>query len=93
MYNLHRDTSFNGLLGSVELSTKSDMLNCVPSTSFTTQVSDLGPDSSTMEMDLDDVLRIISNSSEVTDGMSAAFTDSEIAIRGADRIPERMARL
>ena len=57
------------------------------------QVSDLGPDNSTMEMDLDDVLRMTSNSSDVTDGISAAFTAPELVRRGANRIPERIARL
>jgi hypothetical protein len=44
-------------------------------------------------MDFEDDLRMISNSSEVTDGMSPAFEVLESTRRGADRILETILRL
>jgi hypothetical protein len=46
-----------------------------------------------MEMDFEDDLRMMSNSSEVTDGMSAAFVALESTRMGADRILETTVRL
>ena len=73
LYSLHLATSFSGDRGSVLDSTKSDIVNMVPSNNFTTAVSLLGPDSSTDNIDLAESFKITSNSEEVTAGMSAAF--------------------
>ena len=69
LYNRHRATSFNGDRGSVDDSTKSDIVNVVPSTNFTMAVSDLGPESSTMDIDFAESFRMMSNSDDVTDGI------------------------
>ena len=50
-------------------STKSDIVNVVPSTNFTMAVSDLGPESSTMDIDFAESFRMMSNSDDVTDGI------------------------
>ena len=73
LYSLHLATIFNGDRGSVLDSTKSDIVNMVPSNNFTTAVSLLGPESSTYNIDLAESFKITSNSEEVTAGMSAAF--------------------
>ncbi len=73
LYSLQRATSLRGERGSVGDSTRSEMEKVVPSTKVTRQVSDLGPESWTREMDLEEVRRMESNSSEDTEGMEAAW--------------------
>ena len=68
-------------------------MNCVPSTSLTRHDSDLGPESSTMEMDSDDDFKMMSNSSEVKEGMVAAFAVLGSVRSGANSILERNKRL
>ena len=66
----------------------------MPSTSLTRQDSDLGPESSTMEMDLDDDFSMMSNSSEVMEGiLSAELAVLESVRSGADNIVESTKRL
>ncbi len=48
---------------------RSEIEKIVPSTSFTIAVSDLGPESSTVKMDLAESFKIMSNSADVTDGI------------------------
>ncbi len=55
---------------------RSDMEKVVPSTNFTRAVSDLGPESSTVKMDLAESFKIMSNSADVTDGVDAPATDA-----------------
>ena len=62
LYSLHLATNFNGLRGSVLLSTRSEIEKVVPSASLTRAVSDLGPESSTDTIDLAESRRITSNS-------------------------------
>jgi hypothetical protein len=50
---------------------RSEMEKIVPSTSLTIAVSDLGPESSTVKMDLAESFKIMSNSADVTDGILA----------------------
>ena len=66
----------------------------MPSISLTRQDSDLGPESSTMEMDLDDDFSMMSNSSEVMEGiLSAELAVLESVRSGADNIVESTKRL
>ena len=69
LYNRHRSTTCNGDRGAVDDSTKSDIVNVVPSTNLTMAVSDLGPESSTMDIDFAESFRMMSNSDDVTDGI------------------------
>ena len=73
LYNRHRATNLSGERGSVDDSTRSDMEKVVPSTNLTIAVSDFGPESSTMKMDLAESFKIMSNSADVTDGILAAL--------------------
>ena len=50
---------------------RSEIEKIVPSTSFTIAVSDFGPESSTVKMDLAESFKIMSNSADVTDGILA----------------------
>ena len=56
------------------------------------QLSDLGPESSTIEIDLEDDFKMISNSSEVTEGTLAAVAILGSTSRGSDRMLEKIAR-
>ena len=73
LYSLHLATSFNGERGSVDDSTRSEIVNVVPSTSRTTAVSDLGPDNSTATILFAESLSMTSNSAVVTDGITSAL--------------------
>ena len=73
LYSLHLATSFNGERGSVDDSTRSEIVNVVPSTRRTIAVSDLGPDNSTATILFAESLSMTSNSAVVTDGMTAAL--------------------
>jgi len=70
LYKRHLATSFNGLRGSVLLSTRSEIEKVVPSANLTKAVSDLTPESSTDTIDFAESRRITSNSELVTEGMS-----------------------
>ena len=61
----------------MEDSTRSEIVKVVPSTNLTMAVSDLGPESSTERMDLAESLRIVSNSVEVTPGVSAEAMEGD----------------
>ena len=56
------------------------MEKVVPSTNRTSAVSDLGPESSTVKMDLAESFKIMSNSADVTDGMLESDTPAMDAV-------------
>lgn len=68
------------------------MEKVVPSTNFTSAVSDLGPESSTVRMDLAESFKIISNSADVTDGILALDVAALDAFGDRSRVEDALRK-
>ena len=74
-------------------STKSDIVNVVPSTNFTMAVSDLGPESSTMDIDFAESFRMMSNSDDVTDGILLESSVTALDMVGRKRSVDDVVKI